>query len=141
MQSLLSRRGCAPARQPGSEASRLAALPAAQLAPHNGLSYCHVPAAVVAARAGRGRPAKRATLTRAAEPQAPPATAPAAEVSPEEANAHIAPEVVVAEDADAEKLKSGGSGISSGIRLQNVAMTFKNQQVCTTPRDSVGRRY
>lgn len=41
-----------------------------------------------------------------------------------------APTVVVTDtDTATEKGKGGASGISSGIRLQNISLTFKNQQV------------
>ncbi|KXZ43852.1 hypothetical protein GPECTOR_79g131 [Gonium pectorale] len=41
----------------------------------------------------------------------------------------IAPTVETLDDTDTEKSRTGSSGISSGIRLEKIAMTFKNQQV------------
>eukprot|EP00879_Flechtneria_rotunda_P011902 GHRR01012431.1.p1 GENE.GHRR01012431.1~~GHRR01012431.1.p1 ORF type:complete len:661 (+),score=250.45 GHRR01012431.1:1092-3074(+) len=37
--------------------------------------------------------------------------------------------VVVGDDVTDERSKAGSSGISSGLRIQNVSITFKNQQV------------
>ncbi|EFJ51883.1 hypothetical protein VOLCADRAFT_56598 [Volvox carteri f. nagariensis] len=50
-------------------------------------------------------------------------------VTTDPAEQPIAPTVETLNDAEAEKSRTGSSGISSGIRLENIAMTFKNQQV------------
>lgn len=37
--------------------------------------------------------------------------------------------VVIGDDTTDDKSRAGSSGISSGLRLENVSITFKNQQV------------
>ncbi|GLI58502.1 hypothetical protein VaNZ11_000233, partial [Volvox africanus] len=50
-------------------------------------------------------------------------------VATDPAEQPLAPAVETLNDAETEKSRTGSSGISSGIRLENIAMTFKNQQV------------
>ncbi|KAG2485398.1 hypothetical protein HYH03_015884 [Edaphochlamys debaryana] len=57
------------------------------------------------------------------------AVQPAAAPPTDPAEQPIAPTVETLSDTDPEKSKAGSSGISSGIRLDSIAMTFKNQQV------------
>lgn len=121
--------GSLPARQRVCAAASEYVRPFAGVAMPNAtprLVYRTVPACDVQSSA-HGRPSKRLTVAHAAEKPAEPAE-PAPQPTPEEANAQIAPEVVISDELDPEKLRSGGSGIATGMRLANIAMTFKNQQ-------------
>ncbi|GBF90920.1 ABC transporter F family member-like [Raphidocelis subcapitata] len=95
------------------------------------------PAAFVGQRRLR-RPAARRPLRAAqvdvapapAAADAPAERAPTGAAAPADGEAPaVAPGVVIGDDNVGEKTKTGSSGISSGLRLEGVAMTFKNHQV------------
>ncbi|KIY95443.1 hypothetical protein MNEG_12521 [Monoraphidium neglectum] len=78
----------------------------------------------------RGRLLKAAQVETITEAPAAAPSAPAAGGGEgQDGEAPVAPGVVIGDDNLGDKTKAGSSGISSGLRMEGVAMTFKNQQV------------